>query len=247
MYKSFDIIGKKVLIIDDDRVFLQITSLIFEKAGAKVITALDGLEGISKLYTHNPDLVILDIMLPGSDGYQVCERIRQFSSTPLIMLTSLNTEEDILKGLNVGADDFVTKTVSSDVLLARAIALLRRSEQPNETQIVSSYNDGYLEIDYERHRILVNKELIKLTPIEFRLLSYLVDQAGRTLTFEEILLNVWGPEYQGNDDYVHVYISHLRNKIEKDPKNPRYFLSLYGVGYLFEKHESANELGSSGS
>ncbi|MGD2027277.1 MAG: response regulator transcription factor [Anaerolineales bacterium] len=230
--------GKKILLIDNDPDFLQLVKLIFKKAGAQVITAGDGLEGISKLYNHEPDLVILDVMMPGGDGFTVCERIRQFSNTPLIMLTVLDNEESILEGLDAGADDFLSKTVSSDILLARARAVLRRTNQEPERTDVLKYDDGYLEIDSDRHQVRVNGKYIKLTPVEFRLLIYLTSNAGRALSFEEILINVWGHEYLGSDDYVHVYISHLRNKIEEDVKNPKYILSIHGVGYIFEKQDS---------
>lgn len=231
--------GKKILLIDNDPDFLQLVKLIFTKAGAQVITAGDGLEGISKLYNHDPDLVILDVMMPGGDGFTVCERIRQFSNTPLIMLTVLDNEESILEGLDAGADDFVSKSVSSDILLARAKAVLRRLNQEPEREDVLRYYDGYLEIDSDRHQVRVDGKYIKLTPVEFRLLTYLTSNAGRALSFEEILINVWGHEYLGSDDYVHVYISHLRNKIEQDAKNPNYILSIHGVGYIFEKQNSA--------
>ncbi len=228
-------IGKKVLLIDDDPDFLKLISLIFKESGAQAFTARDGLEGMGKLFTQRPDLIILDVMMPGIDGFQICERIRQYSNTPLIMLTALDHDEHMLKGLEAGADDFLSKPVNREILLARAKAVLRRSEQNNGYQDIYNYDDGRLQIDLEKHRVLVRGKQIKLTPVEFRLLAYLATNAGRVLPFEQILDNVWGSEYKGNDDYVHVYISHLRSKIEPDPKNPRYILSIHGVGYIFEK------------
>ena len=124
------------------------------------------------------------------------------------------------------------------ILLARARAVLRRSEQSNGCQTALNYDDGRLTIDFDKHRVLVNTERVNLTPIEFRLLLYLVEHAGKVLSYKQILENVWGSEYTGNDDFVHVYISHLRRKIEQDSKNPRYILSVYGVGYIFEKQNS---------
>jgi two-component system KDP operon response regulator KdpE len=228
-------IGKKVLLIDDDADFLKLTSLIFKDAGAQPMTARDGLEGMGKLFTQKPDLIILDVMMPGIDGFQICKRIRQYSNTPLIMLTALEHDEHMLKGLEAGADDFLSKPINRDVLLARSKAVLRRSEQNSLDHEVVNYTDGHLEVDIEKHRVLIDGKQVKLTPVEFRLLSYLVSNAGRVLSFEQILDNVWGSEYQGNDDYVHVYVSHLRSKIERDPKNPHYILSIHGVGYIFEK------------
>jgi DNA-binding response OmpR family regulator len=246
---------QKILIIDDDADLLQLASLIFKKAGAQVITASDGLDGISKFFTHRPDLVILDVMMPGSNGFDVCQRIRQVSDEPLIMLTSLNREEDMLKGLAAGADDFLSKPFNPEILLARARTVLRRTQRTNghngsngknganghnESHRSSdsfSYNDGYLSIDIERHEVLVHGSKIKLTPIEFRLLVYLARNGGKLLTFDRILSNVWGSEYQGSIDYVHVYISHLRRKIEENAKGSRYILTVHGVGYVFEKQE----------
>lgn len=228
-------IGKKILLIDDDVDFLKLTSLIFKESGAQAITARDGLEGMGKLFTQHPDLIILDVMMPGIDGFQVCQRIRQYSNTPLIMLTALDHDDHMLKGLEAGADDFLSKPINREILLARAKAVLRRSEQSNGYQDVLNYDDGLLKIDLEKHRVMVRDIQVKLTPVEFRLLAYLASNAGRVLPFEQILDNVWGSEYKGNDDYVHVYVSHLRSKIEKDSKKPRYIQSIHGVGYIFEK------------
>jgi DNA-binding response OmpR family regulator len=229
--------GKKILIIDDDADLRQLASLIFKKAGAQVSTARDGLEGVSKLFTYHPDLVILDVMMPGISGFEVCERIRQVSDIPLIMLTALNHEQEMLRGLEVGADDYLSKPFSTDILLARAKTVLRRTELPNGHSNGFEYNDGYLSIDFESHHVLIKGKRVKLTPIEFRLLVYLGRNAGKVLSFQQILSNVWGEEYQGSIDYVHVYISHLRNKIEENARSPRYILTIHGVGYIFEKQE----------
>jgi two-component system response regulator RegX3 len=255
-----------VLIIDDDTDLLQLASLIFKKEGARVITANDGLDGISKFFTHQPDLVILDVMMPGSSGFDICQRIRQVSDAPLIMLTALNKEQEMLQGLAAGADDFLSKPFNPDILLARARTVLRRihrlngsnghngnghnrhnghngqnghngHDEANGTSTSFSYNDGYLSIDIERHEVTIHGKRIKLTPIEFRLLAYLARNGGKLLTFEKILTNVWGNQYQGSIDYVHVYISHLRRKIEEGTSHSRYILTVHGEGYVFEKQE----------
>jgi len=250
-----------VLLIDDDADLLQLASLIFKKAGAQVITANDGLEGISKFFTYHPDLIILDVMMPGNNGFDVCQRIRQVSDAPLIMLTSLNREEDMLKGLAAGADDFLSKPFNTEILLARAQTVLRRIQRlsggngknghlggngyhgsngnngHNGNPASFNYNDGYLSIDIERHEVLIHNRRIKLTPIEFRLLAYLARNAGKLLTFEKLLINVWGNEYLGSMEHVHVYISHLRRKVEEDAKHPRYIITVHGMGYIFEKQE----------
>ena len=252
---------QKVLIIDDDADLRELASLIFKKAGAQVITAHDGLDGLSKFFMHHPNLIILDVMMPDSNGFDVCQRIRQVSDDPLIMLTALNQEQDMLKGLAAGADDFMSKPFNPDILLARAQTVLRRAQRSNNHNGYNghdghnghngynghnghngssgsfSYNDGYLSIDIEKHEVLKQGKRIKLTPVEFRLLVYLARNAGKLLTFEKILVNVWGNEYRGSMEHVHVYISHLRKKVEEDARNPRYIMTIHGMGYIFEKQE----------
>jgi DNA-binding response OmpR family regulator len=236
-------IDKTVLIIDDDADLLQLASLIFKKAGCEVIIANDGLDGISKFFIHRPNLIILDVMMPGSNGFDVCQRIRHVSDEPLIMLTALNQEKDMLRGLAAGADDFLSKPFNPDILLARARTLLRRRDRLSENGTLNGnstsfcYNDGYLSIDIEKHEVLIHRKRVKLTPMEFRLLVYLARNGGKLLTFEKILGNVWGNEYRGSMDHVHVYISHLRRKIEEQPKKPRYIVTVHGMGYIFEKQE----------
>jgi DNA-binding response OmpR family regulator len=175
--------------------------------------------------------------MPGISGFEVCERIRQVSDIPLIMLTALNHEQEMLRGLEAGADDYLSKPFSTDILLARAKTVLRRTELPNGHSNGFEYNDGHLSIDFESHHVLIKGKRVKLTPIEFRLLVYLGRNAGKVLSFQQILSNIWGEEYQGSMDYVHVYISHLRNKIEDNSRSPRYILTIHGVGYIFEKQE----------
>lgn len=228
-------IDQKVLLIDDDADLLHLAGLLFKKAGAQVFTARDGLEGISKLFTCNPNLIILDVMMPGTNGFEVCQRIRQVSNAPIIMLTALNHEQEMLRGLESGADDFLSKPFNADVLLARARTVLRRSANGSAQNSNFQFNNGHLSIDIEKRHVLVDERRVKLTPIEFRLLVYLARNSGKVLTFNHILSNVWGDEYKGSVDYVHVYVSHLRNKIEENAKQPRYVLTVHGVGYMFER------------
>jgi len=229
--------GKKILLIDDDEFLLQLEGLMFRKQGAEIATARDGFEGITKLFTYHPDLIILDVMMPGMDGFEVCQRIRQISDTPLIMLTALNHEKEMLLGLDVGADDFLSKPFSSEVLLARARTILRRANHTKSKLRSSTYNDGHLSIDIERRQVFLKGKRIKLTPVEFRLLVYLARNAGKVLTFEQLLANVWGKEYGRSTDYVHVYISHLRRKLADKAMSPRYIETIHGVGYIFKKQE----------
>lgn len=233
-------IGKKVLLIDDDPDFLQLTGLIFKKDGAQVFTAYDGIDGISKLFAHQPDLIILDIMMPRGNGFEVCQRIRQATNTPVIVLSALHREHDILQSLKAGADGFLSKPINPEILLARAKAVLRRRDgQDDSYQAAFRYDDGYLKIDFDKHRVQIKNDRIKLTPVEFRLLVYLASNPDKVLSFEQILHNVWGSEYAGSRDYVHVYISYLRSKIEVDARNPSYILSVHGEGYIFERRDFA--------
>ena len=236
-------IGKKVLIIDDDEGLVLLVSVIFKKAGAQVITAHDGLDGISKFFLHFPDLIILDVMMPGNTGFDICQRIRQVTNAPVIMLTALNKEQEMLQGLAAGADDFLSKPFNPEILLARARTVLRRMQRANDNNGTNEdaasfrYNDGHLSINIEKHEVMIHGKRIKLTPVEFRLLVYLARNGGKLLTFEKILTNVWGNQYLGSLEHVHVYISHLRRKIEQDTKNPRYITTVHGMGYIFEKQE----------
>lgn len=227
--------GKRVLVIDDDPRLLKLVELIFSQAKAQVYTASNGQEGLFQFYAHQPDLVILDLMLPKMDGWEICRRIRQVSQVPLIMLTGLGQGDNIIRGLvNCGADDYITKPFSSDVLLARAQAVLRRTALPATAAKPVTYGDNYLTIASTERRVFVRGKPVKLSNTEYRLLIYLAQNAGRVLTFRQILDHVWGG-LRDNIEYIHVYISHLRQKLEEDPHHPSYILTEYGVGYRFEK------------
>lgn len=227
-------IGTKVLLIDNDADFLASAVKIFKKRGAKTFTALDGLEGMGKLFAHQPDLIVLDILLAEMDGFEVCRRIRQFSNTPLIMLSVMDQDQNMLRGLEAGADDVLSKSVNPEILSARARAVMRRNRKTNGPRAGRVYDDGHLVINFESHSVQTENQEAKLTQTEFRLLAFLVSNAGKVLSFDQILFHVWGSKCCAKD-YVHVYISQLRSKIEPDPKNPRYILSVLGEGYIFEK------------
>jgi two-component system KDP operon response regulator KdpE len=176
--------------------------------------------------------------MPGISGFEVCQKIRQVSDAPLMVLTALDHEQNLIQALESGADDFLPKPFNTQILLARVNALLRRSRYQSGNSFLFRYNDGYLTIDSERHQILINGKQVKCGPTEFRLLSYLEKNAGKALTYDQLLANVWGEAYRGNVDIVHVYISALRSKIEEKPKRPRYVQSVHGVGYVFERQDS---------
>jgi DNA-binding response OmpR family regulator len=232
---SYILIGTTVLLIDDDLDLLELYSHIFKNVGAQVLTACDAEEGISKLVIHRPHLLLLDIMLPGMDGFDACRQIRQISDVPLIVLTALHHEQNLVHALEAGADDFVSKPFTDGVLLARARALLRRTKYGNSHPSAHRYSDNHLTIDTERHRLLIDGKSVKAGPTEFRLLVYLERNAGKVVTYDQLLANVWGEAYSRNSDMVHVYISALRSKIEKNTKQPRYIQSVHGVGYIFER------------
>lgn len=230
---------KKILIVDDDPSISTLVAQTFSWAGAQVYLAANGLEAQRQFFDHRPDLVILDIMLPDMDGWQVCARLLELTPVPIIFMTALGQEHQIIRGLESGAVDYVTKPFSLKLLLARAQVALRQAGSSPLADKIFLYEDGYLSLDLEQRRVLVQEKPVKLTPTEFRLLVYLFQNAGRVLTFQEILEHVWGQEYRDNINYIHVCISHMRRKLEIDPERPRYLRSEHGVGYRFEKQPAA--------
>jgi DNA-binding response OmpR family regulator len=230
-----EIDGKSILVIDDDTDLLDLLTRVLGQRGAQVHTAASAEEGLRQFDTQRPDLVLLDIMLPETDGWQVCQQLRQRSDVPIIMLTALGQEQYEIRGLESGADDYVSKPFSTAVLLARVRAALRRGTPAGDAEIPRIYSDGYLTVDSEGRRVLVRGERVKLSRTEYQLLDCLFQNAGQVITLEQILDQVWGPGTADNVEYVHVYISHLRRKLEKDSKNPEYVLTEHGVGYRFEK------------
>ncbi len=226
---------KNILVIDDDPNILRLVEYTFSRTGIVVHTAESGEEGLRQFYAQQPDLIILDIMMPEMDGWEVCARIRQISDVPIIFLTALNGEENIVRGLDCGAVDYMVKPFGPRVLVARAQAALRQAELTSGLEKPPTYHDDYLTIDLETRRVFVRGEPVKLTATEYQLLAYLVQNASQVLSFDQILDNVWGSEYEDCVNYVHVYMWHLRNKLEEDPKDPRYLVTEHGVGYRFRK------------
>ena len=230
--------SKKVLIVDDDEALVRLIDQVLTQKGYEVLTAGSGQEGLRFLFEHKPDLVLLDVVMPGMDGWQTCSRIRDVSDIPVIMLTGQRSaEEDIVRGLDHGADDYIGKPVGNRELIARVRAVLRRDELPpsRDTRLGITYSDGYLTVDIAKRRVMVNDKHIKLTPREFRLFALLLENAGHILTHKQLLEKVWGWEYTDDLDYVRIYISHLRQKIEPNPTQPRYIVTEPGVGYYFQK------------
>lgn len=225
----------KVLIVDDEEAIRDGLERRLKKEGYEVVSAANGIDGLRAFHTEHPDLVILDIFLPEMDGLTVCQRIREVSDTPVMMLSAQAIEEeDIVEGLNAGADEYLVKPIRGNEFLARINAVMRRAAMATN-EITTAYNDGYLSIDFQRRHVHVEGERIHLTPTEFKLLMVLVENAGKVVPQKELLEKVWGEEYTEDIYYPRVYISQLRRKIEPDQANPTYIQTEHRVGYRFEK------------
>ena len=225
----------KILVVDDEPNLVKLARSNLEAQHYKVVTAMDGPTGLAMVEKEGPDLVILDIMMPGLDGFDVLQKIREFSTVPVIMLTAKDQDVDVVKGLHLGADDYVRKPFSVHELLARVEAVLRRAAPSDDVQARPPFKCDDFEMDFQRRRISVRGKEIKTGPTEYKLLSQLVQNAGRVMLHADLLRKVWGPEYGGETEYLRVYISYLRNKVEEDPAHPKYILTEHGVGYLFKR------------
>ena len=224
---------KLILIVDDEQRMLNFMRMNLELEGVRVITATDGRDAVDKVREDMPDVVVMDIMMPGMDGFEALRRIRTFSQVPVLFLTARSEEEDRIKGLELGADDYISKPFSHRELVSRIRAVLRRHYTPPPTPQTVITVDERLTIDFARREVLINGERVNLRPTEYRLLYHLVQNAGYVMTYEMLLTRVWGPEYRDETHYVRLYITYLRQKIEEDPANPKYILTERGVGYRF--------------
>jgi len=216
----------KILVIEDEEDIVHLLKFRFEQEGYEVLSAANGVEGLRILQQEHPHLVLLDVMMPRMNGWETCKRIRQYSDVPIIMLTALWEETDKVRGLEMGADDFVTKPFSLAELIARVRAALRRGRQPLS-------ENGTVQID-ERLIVVVDGQKTELSPTEFRILDCFLDNQGRILTHQSLLTQVWGWEYLDETDYLKVYIHHLRKKIEENPGKPSYIVTERGLGYRFQ-------------
>jgi two-component system KDP operon response regulator KdpE len=228
----------KILVVDDEPHLVKLVRSNLEAQRYKVLTAMDGLSALAMVEKEGIDLVILDIMLPGMDGFEVLQKIREFSSVPVIMLTAKDQDVDVVRGLRSGADDYVKKPFSVHELLARVEAVLRRAAADDEVQTRPPFVCDDFVMDFQRRRVTVRGRDIKLGPTEYKLLAQLVQNAGRVMLHADLLRKVWGPEYGNETEYLRVYVSYLRNKIEDDPANPKYILTEHGVGYMFKQPQS---------
>lgn len=234
----------KILVVDDQPRLVRLVREVLQAVGYEVIAASDGETAVEMVAVEQPDMVLLDILLPqGPDGYEVCRRIREFSDVPVIMLTAKAQESDMLKGFDVGADDYLTKPFSAKELIARAGAVLRRSKRPEEA-VTTVFRCGEIEIDFTRHSVTVRDHgPVSLTRTEYALLRQLAINPNCIILHQDLLTAVWGPEYRDDVDYLRAYVRYLRRKLEADPANPKYIVTVPGMGYMLSCPEGEQPVG----
>ena len=225
--------NRRILVVDDEERMVRFIRLNLEHDGFRVVEAFRGNQAMDRLRSTMPDLILLDVMLPDIDGFEVLKMIREVSHVPVIMLTAKGEEDDRVRGLELGADDYVTKPFSPRELVGRVKAVLRRTESTSGGTHGLIEVDERLKFDFDRHEVWLEGKLINLRPTEYRLLYHLVQNAGWVISHDQLLANVWGYEYRDEPHYVRLYINYLRQKLEKDPANPQYILTERGVGYRF--------------
>ena len=232
MSKNGSLIASEILVVDDEERMVRFIRMNLEHDGFQVMEAFNGKQAIDKL-RDTPDLILLDVMMPDIDGFEVLETIREVSNVPVIMLTAKGEENDRVRGLELGADDYITKPFSPRELVGRVKAVLRRTEGMSGSMHELIEVDDRLKIDFDRREIWLEGKLVKLRPTEYRLLYHLVQNAGWVVSHDQLLQKVWGYEYRDEPHYVRLYINYLRQKLEKDPADPKYILTERGVGYRF--------------
>ncbi|MGB7874683.1 MAG: response regulator transcription factor [Anaerolineales bacterium] len=237
---------RRILVVDDEERMVRFIRLNLEHDGFQVSEAFNGKEAIQKIRDVTPDLILLDVMMPDIDGFEVLETVREVSQVPVIMLTAKGEEDDRVRGLELGADDYVTKPFSPRELVSRVKAVLRRTEGASGSMHGLIEVDDRLKIDFDRREIWLEGKLVKLRPTEYRMLYHLVQNAGWVVTHDQLLTKVWGYEYRDEPHYVRLYINYLRQKLEAIPSEPKYILTERGVGYRFvdfrrEKKEQQKE------
>jgi two-component system KDP operon response regulator KdpE len=236
--------NKRILVVDDEERIVRFIRLNLEQDGFQVEEAFNGKSAMDKLRQTLPDLILLDVMLPDIEGFDVLAMIRENHDVPIIMLTAKTEEDDRVRGLELGADDYVTKPFSPRELVSRVRAVLRRTDSQRANTSTAIDVDERLKLDFDRREVWVDGELVKLRPTEYRLLFHLVQNAGWVVTHDQILAKVWGYEYRDEPHYVRLYINYLRQKLEKDPSDPKYILTERGVGYRFvdfEREQNENQ------
>lgn len=221
----------KILVVDDEPLYLRLLKVNLESEGYEIETANNGEEALERLVQATPNLIIMDIMMPKMDGITACERIRQFSNVPIILLTARTEEQDKVKGLNIGADDYVSKPFSATELVARVRAILRRTQDRPESRDVKIFVHGNLKIDIAKAEVWNEDHQIYLSATEYKLLLHFVHQYGKVLTAEELLIATWGPSYKDEKEILWVSIARLRQKLEDDPHTPVHIVTRTGLGY----------------
>jgi DNA-binding response OmpR family regulator len=224
--------GEHVLVVDDEPRYLRVIRFNLEAGGYLVTCAATGEEALGLLRARDPDLVVLDIMLPDLDGFEVCRRARELSDVPIIMLTAKGADEDKIEGLRLGADDYVTKPFSAQELVARVEAVLRRAHPAETPSRQPTLVAGDVGIDFHAQRVTARGQEVRLSPTEYKLLTCLAARPGTVLTHRHLLENVWGPAYRGEHEILRIALWRLRHKLEHDPTNPRTILTRPGVGYM---------------
>ena len=225
----------RILTADDDPQLLRLVTRNLQLEGYEVISASDGQQALELIEANSPDLVLLDVMMPRMDGFTVCQRVREFTGVPIIIVTARGQDQDKIRGLDLGADDYLTKPFSVEELLARVRAVLRRAQYTAAESgqgLRSTVTVGDLLVDYAQHRVTVGGIEVPLTPTEYRILSYLAQNSGRVVTQDLLLEHVWGAEYVGESHMLQVNVNRLRRKIEQDPARPQYLVTKVGVGYI---------------
>jgi two-component system KDP operon response regulator KdpE len=223
--------GARILVIDDEPQIRRSLQVNLEGKGYAVATAADAEQALQAIANRAPDVIVLDLLMPGMDGIALTRRIREHSTVPIIVLSAIGDERKKVEALELGADDYVTKPFSTEELLARIRSVLRRVAGAQSSQPVWSY--GELSVNFDRREVRLNGEAVKLTPTEYDLLKYMIEHAGKVLTHRMLLTAVWGPAYSDQAQYLRVFVGQLRKKLEKDPARPRYILTDPGVGYRF--------------
>lgn len=233
-----------VLVVDDEPRMIRFIRMNLELEGHQVIEASNGVDALEQIRQHLPDLVIMDVMMPKMDGFEALRLLRDISTVPVILLTVKSDEEDRIRGLELGADDYITKPFSPRELASRVNAVLRRASWPTLTPRTILKIDDRLSVDFNRHQVIVDGERVDLRPTEYRLLSHLIQNAGWVLPHDTLLAKVWGYEYRDETHYLRLYINYLRKKIEEDLDNPKYILTERGVGYRFVDFKNKDQVRS---
>jgi DNA-binding response OmpR family regulator len=230
---SEDFSRRRIMVVDDEERMVRFIRLNLEHDGFQVSEAFNGKQAVQRIRDINPDLILLDVMMPDLDGFEVLQLVREFSNVPVIMLTAKSEEDDRVRGLELGADDYITKPFSPRELVSRVKAVLRRTEGASGSMHGLIEVDENLKMDFDRREVWKDGKIVKLRPTEYRLLFHLVQNAGWVVSHDQLLAKVWGYEYRDEPHYVRLYINYLREKLEDDPASPKYILTERGVGYRF--------------